>query len=290
MAERRMFAKTIVFSDAFLDMPMSARCLYFTLGMFADDDGFVNSPKSIMRQCGASMDDMNILMAKKFIIIFESGIIVIKHWRIHNYIRQDTYSETKCVDEKGQLYLSPDKTYEMIPSTSRGRAVDGAWTQDRIGKDSIGKNNNNNNPVVEKKDNITLTYTDREVPTKGIRSLSEQLNAKKFMERFNSVEGVLPCSKLLVSREICIDTILNNFTEDEIDRAFENLEKSDFLRGKVVDKDGKKFNASFSWFINLEHFTRVLEGAYNGRQAEDEDDLRVTDLKPEDYLNQGGSL
>ena len=95
MAERRMFAKTIVFSDAFLDMPMSARCLYFTLGMFADDDGFVNSPKSIMRQCGASMDDMNILMAKKFIIIFESGIIVIKHWRIHNYIRQDTYSETK---------------------------------------------------------------------------------------------------------------------------------------------------------------------------------------------------
>jgi hypothetical protein len=75
MAERRMFAKTIVLSDAFLDMPTSARCLYFTLGMLADDDGFVNSPKSIMRQAGASTDDLNLLMAKRFILAFESGII-----------------------------------------------------------------------------------------------------------------------------------------------------------------------------------------------------------------------
>ena len=69
MAERRMFAKTIVLSDAFLDMPMSARCLYFTFGMIADDDGFINSPKSIMRQCGASNDDMNILISKKFVLV-----------------------------------------------------------------------------------------------------------------------------------------------------------------------------------------------------------------------------
>ena len=79
MAERRMFAKTIVLSDAFLDMPLSARCLYFTLGMLADDDGFVNSPKSIMRQAGASTDDLNLLMAKRFILAFDSGVIVIKH-------------------------------------------------------------------------------------------------------------------------------------------------------------------------------------------------------------------
>ena len=93
MAERRMFAKTIVLSDAFLDMPITARCLYFTLGMVADDDRFVNSPKSIMRQIRASEGDMMSLVSNKFIIPFESGIVVIKHWRINNYLRNDRYCQ-----------------------------------------------------------------------------------------------------------------------------------------------------------------------------------------------------
>ena len=103
MAERRMFAKTIVLSDDFLDMPLSARCLYFTLGMLADDDGFVNSPKAIMRQCGASNDDMNVLLAKKFLLMFDDGVMVIKHWRINNYLRNDRYKETLYVEHKEQL-------------------------------------------------------------------------------------------------------------------------------------------------------------------------------------------
>lgn len=109
MAERRMFAKSIVLSDAFLDMPLSARCLYFTLGMMADDDGFVGSPKAIMRQCGASQDDMKLLLAKRYVLAFESGVIVIKHWRMNNYLQNDrrkptTYLEelsTLTIDEKG---------------------------------------------------------------------------------------------------------------------------------------------------------------------------------------------
>lgn len=126
MAERRMFAKTIVLSDAFLDMPLSARCLYFTLGMLADDDGFINSPKSIMRQCGASNDDMNILLAKKFLIPFESGVCVIKHWRINNYLRSDRYTETKYVEEKQQLFLEENGGYTVgipsgIPSIDKDR-------------------------------------------------------------------------------------------------------------------------------------------------------------------------
>ena len=84
MAEKRMFAKSIVLSDAFLDMPLSARCLYFTLGMLADDMGFIGSPKAIMRQCGASIDDMNVLISKRYVLSFDSGVIVIKHWRINN--------------------------------------------------------------------------------------------------------------------------------------------------------------------------------------------------------------
>ena len=90
MAERRMFAKTIIDSDSFLDMPVSARLLYYDLGMRADDDGFVNSPKKIMKMIGATQDDLSILILKKFIIPFESGVVVIKHWKIHNYIRKDT--------------------------------------------------------------------------------------------------------------------------------------------------------------------------------------------------------
>ena len=129
MAERRMFAKTIVLSDAFLDMPLSARCLYFTLGMLADDDGFINSPKSIIRQCGASEDDMKLLILKKFVLPFDTGIIVIKHWRINNYLQKDRYNETKYLDEK--------KTLEIEPNGAYTRTV---YTQVSIGKDSIDKN------------------------------------------------------------------------------------------------------------------------------------------------------
>ena len=132
MAERRMFAKTIVLSDAFLDMPLSARCLYFTLGMLADDDGFVNSPKSIMRQAGASTDDLNLLMAKRFILAFDSGVIVIKHWRIHNYIQKDRYKESKYMEEKATLMIDQNGAYtECIQDVS---TLD---TQVRLGKDSV---------------------------------------------------------------------------------------------------------------------------------------------------------
>ena len=142
MAERRMFAKTIVDSDMFIDMPMSARLLYYDLAMRADDDGFVNSPKKIMRFVGASMDDMNVLIAKQFISPFESGVVVIKHWRIHNYIRKDTYKETPYKDEKALLYLDKNNGYRLeneCPSTNRQRTVNEPSTQVRLGKDRIGK-------------------------------------------------------------------------------------------------------------------------------------------------------
>lgn len=136
MAERRMFAKTIVTSDAFLDMPLSARCLYFTLGMFADDDGFVNNPKSIMRQVGACTDDLNLLLLKRFILAFDSGVIVIKHWKIHNYIAKDRYKETKYIEEKSTLMLDDKGAY-----TECIQPVYKLETQERIGEDRKGKDN-----------------------------------------------------------------------------------------------------------------------------------------------------
>ena len=106
-----MFAKSIVLSDAFLDMPLSARCLYFTLSMLADDEGFVGNPKSIIRQCGASQDDLKILLAKRYVLSFESGVIVIKHWRINNYLRNDRFIKTTYVEEKDTLTLDEKGAY-----------------------------------------------------------------------------------------------------------------------------------------------------------------------------------
>ena len=139
MAERRMFAKTIVLSDAFLDMPLSARCLYFTLGMFADDDGFVNSPKGIMRQAGCSEDDMKVLLAKKFLLAFESGVIVIKHWRINNYLQKDRYNPTKYGDEKATLSLDENGAYQTAKALPEPMYTQEVYTQDRLGKDRLGK-------------------------------------------------------------------------------------------------------------------------------------------------------
>ena len=134
MAERRMFAKTIIDSDAFLDMPLSSHALYFHLSMRADDDGFINNPKKIQRMIGASDDDLKLLIAKNFIIPFETGIVVIKHWKIHNYIRNDRYKETVYQEEKSQLTLKDNNAYTIgIPDGYQTE------TQVRLGKDRLGK-------------------------------------------------------------------------------------------------------------------------------------------------------
>lgn len=142
MADRRMFAKTIVTSDAFLDMPASARCLYFMLGLFADDDGFVNAPKAIMRQTGSTTDDLRILIAKRFILTFESEVIVIKHWRIHNLIQKDRYKETTYLEEKALLTLDENKAYTEAVSNLDTNCIQDAsipLTQVSIGKLSKDK-------------------------------------------------------------------------------------------------------------------------------------------------------
>ena len=134
MAERRMFAKTIIDSDAFIDMPLSTQALYFHLSMRADDDGFINNPKKIQRMVGASDDDLKVLVMKRFIIPFESGIVVIKHWKIHNYIQKDRYKPTVYAEEKKMIEVKGNGAYtECIQGVSK------VETQVRLGKDSIVK-------------------------------------------------------------------------------------------------------------------------------------------------------
>lgn len=135
-----MFAKTIIDSDAFLDMPLSTQALYFHLSMRADDDGFINNPRRIMRTIGVSDDDMKLLVVKKFIIPFESGIVVVKHWRIHNYIQADRYRETKYKTEKNMLLLDENKAYSLAKEavdTPCIQDVSSLDTQVRLGKDRL---------------------------------------------------------------------------------------------------------------------------------------------------------
>jgi hypothetical protein len=135
MAERRMFSKQIIDSDAFLDMPSSTQSLYFHLGMRGDDEGFVNNPKKIQRMIGSSDDDMRILTAKNFIIPFESGVCVIKHWKIHNYIRGDRLQSTVYQEERSKITLKNNNVYSL--SDKCQSSVSQMSEQVSIGKVSI---------------------------------------------------------------------------------------------------------------------------------------------------------
>lgn len=111
MANRRMFAKTIIDSDAFMDMPLTTQALYFHLSMRADDDGFINNPRKIQRMIGASDDDLKLLIAKRFILSFDSGVVAIKHWKIHNYIAKDRYIPTVYQAELSLLETKKNGAY-----------------------------------------------------------------------------------------------------------------------------------------------------------------------------------
>lgn len=154
MAERRMFSKQIIDSDAFLDMPLSTQALYFHLSMRADDEGFINKPKMIMRMVGASQNELELLLSKRYILAFESGVIVIKHWKIHNYIQKDRFKETLYLEEKNLIEVKGNKSYtekELNESETEQNTnvsnMDTKYVQNgdtgkvRLGKVSIDKNN-----------------------------------------------------------------------------------------------------------------------------------------------------
>ena len=139
MADRRAFNKKITESDAFLDMPLSTQCLYFHLNMNGDDDGFVNNPKRIMRTIGASDDDLKLLIAKSFILVFESGVIVIKHWRMHNTLRNDRYHPTSYQEEYRQLGIKDNQSYTL--ETKWQPTGNQLETEHNITKQNITKHN-----------------------------------------------------------------------------------------------------------------------------------------------------
>ena len=146
MAEKRMFSSNVIDSDAFLDMSPTARLLYYDMGMRADDDGFIDSPKKIMRIIGASDSDLKELIDNEFVLRFESGVIVIRHWYVNNRVRRDTYHETIYTEEKSRLLLEKNNVYQLrddsVTDTLQTRDKIGSQIrggEDRLDKDRLGK-------------------------------------------------------------------------------------------------------------------------------------------------------
>ncbi|MCT3059067.1 DNA replication protein [Leuconostoc citreum] len=165
MAQRRMFSKKVTDTDTFLDMPLSTQALYFHLNMHADDDGFIDNTKTIQRMIGSSDDDRKLLVAKQFIIPFENGLVVIKDWRVHNYIQGDRYHKTQYINEKSQLVVEENNMY-----TKRVQDVSNMDTQVRLGKDRLGK---------DSKDILSGSDEPDHVPYKEIVDyLNEKANTK----------------------------------------------------------------------------------------------------------------
>ena len=239
-----MFAKTTIDSDAFLEMPLSAQALYFHLSMRADDDGFLNNAKKIRKIIGASEDDLKLLIAKRFVIAFDDGIIVIKHWRMNNYLRNDRYKPTVYQEERAMLDLKDNGSYSLKNDVGIPNGYH-CETQYSIGKDSIGKDNRLS------KDNLCQTESVRRVVEEwntlseyGIKPVSRMTNGTK---RYDS----------LVAR-------IKQYSVDDVLKAIDNIRNSDFLQGK---HGGKPWQVTFDWFVLPNNFPKVLEGNYNNETS-----------------------
>lgn len=204
MANRRMFSREVIDSDLFLDMPLTAQALYFHLGMRADDDGFINNPKRIQKMLGGCDDDYKLLLAKGFLIYFESGVYVITHWHQNNYIQKDRYKETQYKKEKKMLMLGENNTYLLMDTDciQTGYRLD---TQVRleVGKDRLGKReginvNNSPHPSVDEIKN----FCDEQ----GIK-----IDYEKFVNHFNSVGWQINGSPLIDWKS----RVMNWYIEDK---------------------------------------------------------------------------
>lgn len=259
MAQKRMFTMKIVDSDAFLEMPLSTQCLYFHLNMRADDDGFIGNTKRIMKITGASEDDLRLLIAKRFVLTFEDGVIVIKHWRMHNTLSRDRYAETSYTDEKKMLLLKDNGSYSLtggnpiddtrliersVRQTQQRRNKDATKTHSDKGLD-IDKDIDKDNKLIVSKDTICQT---------DVRRVIEEWN--KLQEvGINPIRDIKPSSKrcqLLKGR-------IREYGIDEVLNAINNVRKSDFLRGE----NNRGWMITFDWFVKPNNFLKTLEGNYN---------------------------
>ena len=264
MAERRLFAKRIIDSDAFTELPPTTQALYFHLCMGADDDGFNNQIRRGMFNAHADRNDCDLLVQKRFIIPFESGVIVIKHWRMHNLIKNDRYKHTAYIEEMATLVLKENGVY-----TESGTQVEPKWNpsgtqvepQVRLGKDSIGKDSISNTNVLD-----CPAETGRF--TEIVESWNS-LSAYGIAQVKRIVDGSIR-AKQLKSR-------ISQYGEDAIIEAIDRIRRSKFLQGD----NNRGWIITFDWFIKPSNFAKVYEGNYdngNHKQADNKYTQKLVDI------------
>lgn len=214
MAQRRMFTKKVTDTDTFLDMPLSTQALYFHVNMHADDDGFVDNINTIKRMVGASKDDEKLLIAKQFLIPFEeSGVVVVKDWRMHNYIRKDTYNKTIHSRELSQLSHDTNGSYELVDDTSteRPRLVNDPSPQVRLGKVRLGKSKYNTPPSNEV-EVVEVEQVDKPMET-----------TKKIIDKMNELMGNTGSKKIkaTASKSKIVGTRLKDYSAEELSAMVE---------------------------------------------------------------------
>lgn len=241
-----MFTNDITDSDLFIELPLSAQALYFHLGLHADDEGFLSSPKRILRAIGCNEDDLKLLIAKSFVICFDSGIIVITHWNLHNNIRKDRKKNTLFESEKALLMLKngvyAEKDNQM--TTTCQPSVNQMSAQDKISKVKLSKDNINNNMSTSVDGGNAFDY-------------------QSVVNSFNSICVSLPTvQKLTDKRRTQMKSAKKILGEMSFEKLFRIVESSDFLTGR----NGIWNCCCFDWILKPANLTKIIEGNYTNKQ------------------------
>lgn len=264
LAQKRMFTMKIVDSDAFLEMPLSTQCLYFHLNMRADDDGFIGNTKRIMKIIGASEDDLRLLIAKRFVLTFEDGVIVIKHWRMHNTLSRDRYAETSYTDEKKMLLLKDNGSYSL----TGGNPIDDTRLIERSGRQTQQRRNKDATKTLSDIDKGLDIELDKDKEKDNNLIVSKdtirQTDVRRVIEEWNKLQdvGIAPIRDIKPASKRCqmLKGRIREYGMDDLLKAMDNIRHSDFLRGE--NKNG--WMITFDWFVKPNNFLKVLEGNYNG--------------------------
>lgn len=235
MAERRMFTKKVTDDDNFMALSSSAQALYLHLSMSADDDGFCNQVSICMFKAHASVQDLQALLEKRYVYQFDSGVIVIKHWRMANALRKDRYTPTAFQEELSKLDVKDNGSYTWLPNGCQ--MVADCLPQDRLGKDSIDED-------------IDTLSKDKVRSTSDVQRVVDAWNSLNFHPIRKCAAGT--------NRYKMLNARLRDYGIDDVLQAVENVRGNKFLMGGGA----KGWEITFDWFVCPNNFPKVLEGNY----------------------------
>lgn len=275
MAAKRMFNIKLIKSDAFTSMPLSTQALYFHLNLEADDDGFIGNPNGVRRFVGASEDDMNLLIYKGFLIKFDSGVVVVKHWRMHNTLKGDRYVETAYQEEGSMLYLKKNGSYTFDAEQAVTK-LENKWNQN-VSK-MFPQSSKVQCSVVESSIKMLLPNKKNNgealpppIEATAVEILEETPKAKEYISSagiYVEVQNLYnticcnfqPVERMTNKRKRFINTLLDKgFTLSDFEKLFDKVAASEYFNSL---KQGQ-WKPTFDWIIQEDNMSAVLEGKYD---------------------------